>query len=544
MQKEVKEIKKVIILGGGIGGLSAAHELSKYPDDFDVTIMERNSILGGQAAEYITATGDHTALCWHAVSNNYKYFLDIMDEIIDEAGIKVISHLKPINRFVYAFEQENYIELENAFITTNLPTIISSLEKIYKRKISIKDKYRLLAMYVYALSICDDRLKDYDKILWKDYICDISPDIKRWILDSTSIFLGMEYNKISVHFMFTIMRSSGKDTKLDKTNVFYSFDDSMYKVLYKPWKVYLESRGVKIILKTDIEKIHYIENFNTISTITVRNAKCGPKCSQKCNIKHVKKPSNYSADIFINSMGGDSMAKLHPVESSRNKFEELYNAGRQIQTQVLYYLPYKLQPLGTTPTVLIIPNSVWFLMVKIEGDIWELSHYDLLSCGIGIWDTPGLNGKKAIECTREELAVECWNQINKYCHNLKLSSTLPRWDIWDSFKFNNTTKELDTFEPKFSNNVNTLSVRPDYQDSSIVNLYHGNAIAKTTMNIYNMESAAEAGISVARIILEKKRNIEPPNFVKQNEKFWIRCIRYLDRVNYKVCKFLKNKFTC
>lgn len=44
---------KVIIIGAGIGGLTVAHELSKY--GYDITIYERNDIVGGLArSKYVT----------------------------------------------------------------------------------------------------------------------------------------------------------------------------------------------------------------------------------------------------------------------------------------------------------------------------------------------------------------------------------------------------------------------------------------------------------------------------------------------------------
>ena len=44
---------KVIILGGGIAGLSAAHELIER--NFDVEIYERREFYGGKAASYRVA---------------------------------------------------------------------------------------------------------------------------------------------------------------------------------------------------------------------------------------------------------------------------------------------------------------------------------------------------------------------------------------------------------------------------------------------------------------------------------------------------------
>ena len=81
-----------------------------------------------------------------------------------------------------------------------------------------------------------------------------------------------------------------------------------------------------------------------------------------------------------------------------------------------------------------------FLMARHEGTFWKLDNEDYLSVGIGIWNQPGFNGKCAIECSREELALECWNQLQR-CDN-NLFSTMPNWNIWHSFQVNNETQLL------------------------------------------------------------------------------------------------------
>lgn len=517
--------KKVIIMGGGIGGLAAAHELAKFPDNFEVIVLEHNSHLGGQAAELDgSSPKKHTALCWHAISSGYTHFLNIMDEIVDNNGIKVISYIKPLTKFIYAMDNSNHIEMDNSFVTnTNITQFLKGYKKLYKEYPPFKDVVNILYLYLRANMICEEKLEYYDKFLWKDFIGKLSPKMKRWVLDSTSIYLGMDYNHLSTNVMLELMRKTQQNTQLDPQYVFYSFAGSMYNLLYKPWKSYLEDKGVTILLNHEVSKIYHIDGFNTISSIDVVN---------KNKPVHVTKV--ITADTFVNAMDTKNIAKLYPInEEGTNDFTILHNISSQIQTQVLYYLPYRLQPIGTSPTVLIFPDSLWFLMIRIEGDIWETDNCDLLSCGIGIFDVHGLNGKTASTCTREELAIECWNQICKSKHNLKLSQTLPKWDIWNSFDFNEETYKLDTYEPKFSNNVNTWHLRPDFNDKNIKNLYHATSYAKTFTNIYNMEGAAEAGFKTAKLIIAKYDDEPAPIYKKDNPSWFFRWMQYVDKILFK-----------
>lgn len=520
--------KKVIILGGGIGGLTAAHELSKYPDIFDVTIIERNKHLGGQAAETIDKhTSRHTALCWHAISSYYTYFLNVMDEIIGTDELKVISHLKPVNNFIYAMDGANYNEKNNSFVTRGLREFRYGFKQLYKKDIPLNDLIKLCIIHLRAQTMCEEKMKEYDAILWKDYISDLSPEVKRWVLDSTSIYLGMDYNKLSTHFMFNIMRNKNKSSKLDPQYTFYSFDGSMYDVLFKPWKHFLENRGVTFLLEHEVSKIYHIGNLTTISSIDV--------------IAHGGVKEVHTANIFINAMDTKNLSALYPeILTSKSDFDQLHENSKQLQMHVLYYLPYRLQPIGSDSTVVILPDSPWFLMIRIEGTLWELKTNDLLSCGIGMFDVLGLNGKCASMCTREEIAQECWNQICNSQHNLKLKSKMPEWNIWDSYKFDEHELRLTTYEPKFSNNINTLRFRPDIIDKHIHNLYHATAYVKTQTNVYNMESAAEAGIECVKSILLKS-NIIQSGEKKKKEKhhIMIRFARFLSRIKFKIKKFFQ-----
>ncbi|KAI4188740.1 MAG: hypothetical protein L6R41_001930 [Letrouitia leprolyta] len=53
--------KNVVIIGGGAAGMSCAHTLAQHPDKFKVTILERMSVVGGQATSISLDENKHGA---------------------------------------------------------------------------------------------------------------------------------------------------------------------------------------------------------------------------------------------------------------------------------------------------------------------------------------------------------------------------------------------------------------------------------------------------------------------------------------------------
>jgi len=87
-----KESKQVLIIGGGIAGLSAAWELARLK--VDVLILEKTSFLGGHAIQFCCKATDECEKCGAcAVENKLK-------EVLQEPRIKVYlkSELKEVTR--------------------------------------------------------------------------------------------------------------------------------------------------------------------------------------------------------------------------------------------------------------------------------------------------------------------------------------------------------------------------------------------------------------------------------------------------------------
>jgi hypothetical protein len=442
------------------------------------------------------------------------------------------------------------------------------------------DKLRLAWIYLRSALISRERLESYDAEKWADYVAPFSPKVKRWILDSTAIFLGMDYAKLSKHFIYNMFRTPPKVCNLiDPAHKFYSFDGPMNIVLFNSWMRRLREQGVVVRTGTSVKKINLssagrIESITTCATTDQDLLEKSPDADDvpaetqakaqepeladedtfrdsphllmqsHARTEDAKEEKQEFYDIYVNAMDAGSLSALYPTLDSNKKtmgqsieFWALHENSRQIQTQVLYYVPYSLEMPWATPTIIILHDTPWFLMIRMEQKLFDLNNECLLSTGIGIWDKPGvLHAKNAINCTREEIAKECWAQIKRSQTNLKLGQ-MPEWDIWNTFKFDEKRQELDTVEPKFSNNVHTLQLRPKPKDAHISNLYHATAYTRTLMDIYNMESGCEAGVRVATMINGAPCESDSSDLLRLQEPapgIFLRICRAIDRFFFKL----------
>jgi uncharacterized protein with NAD-binding domain and iron-sulfur cluster len=70
---------KVVIIGGGIAGLSAAHILCKY-SEFDISIYESESDIGGQA-RFMFGKFCYIEYSWRIFGKVYHNINKIIDQI-------------------------------------------------------------------------------------------------------------------------------------------------------------------------------------------------------------------------------------------------------------------------------------------------------------------------------------------------------------------------------------------------------------------------------------------------------------------------------
>jgi hypothetical protein len=137
----------------------------------------------------------------------------------------------------------------------------------------------------------------------------------------------------------------------------------------------------------------------------------------------------------------------------------------------------------------------------------------ILSVDISQWDTPGSNGKAAIDCTRKEIADETWAQLKRSL-NVGSAEILRDEDLhfWfldpDIVDDPSDPARRGDVEPLLVNNANTWRLRPDAA-TAIPNFVLASDYVRTYTDLATMEGANEAARRAVNAILERSRSQQP-----------------------------------
>jgi len=527
---------RVCIMGAGIGGLSTAHKLPRM--GHRVHIIERNAEVGGVARSKYLKNGQHSEYCWHVFMKGYTSLLPILQEI-PFRGASVADQLKPISQFCYGRNGDNFVIERGGtcFMGTHSLVSLYTQARRLGYSFSYSDVWTLILLYLFVESSHPQRFKKYDDVLWSDLMGSLSVDAKKLAIDPVGCYLGMEPNRVNAHTMLDILRKStitpsfaDKHRQKDgSVPLSYSLNGPTNEHWLEPWTQYLSDREVEVSLNTSIQEI-----------------RCEGGEVKEIVVSNEGGTQNLQYDFYVNSLDVKSFGNiLRNKKSLKNNMLELSKRSYQIQPQVLFQVSERIN--FGEPTVVMLFDTPWGIMYRPEGPLWDIplgkedaKPGDLLSVGIGVWHRKGLlYNKTAHECTEQEIVQEVWEQMKSSRGHMKHYKTdtgktmdevaYTSYNIWPSFSFSSQQGGLDTWEPKFSNNVGTVALRPSTIEPSLANLVHANAYTLTDNNLYNMDSAAEAGVRAANYILKREARADHEKYITPN-RFWSFC----HKIDYKL----------
>ncbi len=248
-------MKKIIIIGSGLGGLSTALRLSKN-NEYDITILEKHSTPGGRM-NIIEQDGFRFDMGPSFMSMTYE-----LDNLFESAGVKnplVLEELDPIYQVYFEGKEKprkiwkDLEKIEKEFADIE-PDLSKKLEVYLARageffhdtedKV-VKSNYTGMLNYLAKLSRVPLKHIPYlIKTMWDQVNKTFDSEEVKIIFSLVAFFLG------STPFKTPAIYSLLNYTEM-KYNGYWTIQGGMYKVVEEIVKI-LKSRGVKFVYNTEI----------------------------------------------------------------------------------------------------------------------------------------------------------------------------------------------------------------------------------------------------------------------------------------------------
>ena len=500
---------KVIILGGGIAGLSAAHELIER--NFDVEVYELLPIPGGKARSFPVPgsgkdgrkdlPGEHG---FRFFPRFYRHITHTMGRIPYGPSGTVADNLVDTTRCQLNRYGRYPVDLiaRSPRTVTDVRAMLDDVSRFINGDLDLThDDLRFFGSKVWQIvtSCRERRNADYEKIGWWEFI--------------GAEHRSLAYQKLLGHGITRSLVAAKARTASTKTigDIFVQllFDivtpgPSTDRVLngptndvwIDPWRRYLESQGVA-----------YHPNSKALAVSfdgqRIRSATIG-RGGSKITV---------SGDYFIFALPVEDvidlitpdMMRADPALSALFTLDDITEWMNGIQI----YLKEDV-PLARGHNIFV--DTPWALTSISQAQFWKhvsLSGYGdgtvrgIISVDISEWGEPGLNGKAAKDCTPEEVKTEVWEQLKRSLNYGDIA--ILKDEQLHSFSLDPSLSRLAgttaNEEPLLVNLIDTWKLRPEAV-SIIPNLFLASDYVRTYTDLATMEAANEAARRAVNGILD------------------------------------------
>jgi len=531
----------VAVLGGGVGGLSAAHELGER--GFAVAVYERQASFGGKARSMavpgsgtegrLDLPGEHG---FRFFPGFYKHLPDTMSRIpFGETGANCRDNLVQATRILLARDGK----LDPIWIARFPETIDDFRTAFFAMFDKLDIPHDEIAYFVTRLlalaTSCEQRFHDeYEHVPFWDFIGanSRSENYRKYLGQ------GMTRSLVAMRAEDTSTRTVGRIL----LQLFYGilipggvFDRLITgptnDVWIDPWRKHLSERlGATLI-----------------SSATVRSLNVSGNKLRSVTIERDGRLDEISADFYVAALPVEVMQGLltQELERAAPSLSGIRGLRTEWMNGIQFYLKTD-RPLTDGHAIYL--DSNWALTSISQRQFWrsfDLSRYGdgrvggILSVDISNWTAPGnFNGKSAIEATsREEIKDEVWAQLKAALNSkgrVQLEDgNLVDWFLDPGIQFPNPGVVTNA-EPLLINHVGSLALRPE-AFTEIGNLFLASDYVRTYTDLATMEAANEAARRATNAILAVAGVDAPPC------EFWefdvprpMQHAQFLDRVRMKM----------
>ncbi len=538
--------KKVAILGGGIAGMSAAHELAER--GFEVEIYEfKNDHCGGKARSVDvpnSARGNKKPLPGEHGFRFFPGFYKHINDTLKRIPYKKNKHGVYDNLIDASHGEIARYDAERIHVMTRMPRSFIEFRKSIETMLTVDLGFKEGEQFFYAqklwqlLTSCPERRQEeYEKMSWWEYI-DAAGKSEAYRLymatGLTRTLVAARAEEVSAktggNILLQLMFDLAKPGKCNDRIL----NGPTNEVWLNPWLNYL----------TKELKVKY--HFNS----QVRSINCDDKQVISAIVRQGNKIKEVTADYYIAALPIEVISKLvdEPIIKLEPRMRKLIDLSLNTSWMngMQFYLKKDI-PIVHGHTIYI--HTEWALTSISQKQFWsevDLADYGdgkvkgVLSIDISDWFNEGIvYGKRACDCTLEEIKTEVWEQLKRSLNvngkQVLNDEDLHSWFLDPSivFPYNDQPNRPVNLEPLLINKKDTWKLRPDAV-TGIPNLFLASDYVRTNTDLATMEGANEAARrAVNGIIAASGANVKPCKIWKLKEPAIFAPFRRYDRIRFK-----------
>ncbi|NRB62236.1 MAG: NAD(P)-binding protein, partial [Saprospiraceae bacterium] len=414
-------MSRVVILGGGIAGMSAAHELIER--GFRVDVYDAQEAVG----KIPFPEKDTPDSVQFPSSQAFQVFAGFSRHTFDVMRRTPIGHGRSV--------ADNLLLAQRLYVTKNgsiplaalkrFPSSRAALRRIIRSVYSTDPPLKEKDLTVFSDNLwqlftsCKERRKDiYERIRWAQFMAPLSQTEERAV-DCYQTYLIRGLARLFVHappeqmsakmggdlILHLLLSMRWPECKGERI-----LNGTLNDAWLAPWYKYLEEKGVQFHAGSEVVHLHCDAASKKITHATLRESQSG-------------KTQKLEADFFICAVPVTEMSTLiNPemvrVDETLADIQQLA-AYRPLNEGIQYYLR---QAAAIPDKHIICLHTPWELSVTAPHQFWPEAKWvsygngnirGMLAVTISAWDTPGFNGKSASECSFPEVVEEVWDQLER-----------------------------------------------------------------------------------------------------------------------------------
>ena len=498
-----------MIIGGGVAGLSAAHELAER--GFEVDVYEARSALGGKAAsQYVAGSGrggrrdlpgEHG---FRFFPGFYRHVIDTMARIPDrrgtvednlrsapEAGVAMADGL-PVARFLRRMPSSPR-DLADTFTLAFGRLQFTPLD-------TIRFAQRLMRYY----TSCEQRrLEQYESISWWEFLRgdDYSPNFQRHLAAVPRTMVAMDARRGSARTLGDVSMQLVADHRSNGAQTDRLLCGPTSETWIEPWRRHLEALGVRF-------------HAGRASAIHVRG---GAAAIVELEDGRLLRADQFVLAVPIEALRPLISRDLGALDARLDRLRRMPNDRFARLTSWMNGIQFYLRrDVPITRGHLLLPDAPWALTCVSQPQFWsddgpiESRYGDgsvrgLLSVDISDFDCRGqFVAKRARDCTPDEIASEIWQQlragINSRQGEILRDDDLAGWHLDDELV--DRAHGVESRAPLLVHPPGSWHDRPEAA-TALPNLTLAADYVRTHTNIASMEGANEAARRAVNAILDR-----------------------------------------